>query len=145
MTVEQTIKQLPEEFNLQKATRFFTEIPHMITPWQDGIDILKAVKARGYNAYVLSNIDQSLHNLVKDYTFFKDIDGSIMSYEHRCAKPDAQIYHALLRTYNLNAHECLFIDDLEENIEGAEKCGIDGIVCKAPADVRRRLKEIGVL
>ena len=35
-----------------------------------------------------------------------------------------------MKKFNLVAEECVFIDDKEENITGAEKLGINGIICK---------------
>ena len=41
-------------------------------------------------------------------------------------KPNKEIFEHLLGKYNLNADECLFIDDSEKNIEGAKALGING-------------------
>ena len=43
-------------------------------------------------------------------------------------KPEPEIYRCLLDTYMLNPRECIFLDDKEANIAGANACGIDGIV-----------------
>ena len=44
-----------------------------------------------------------------------------------CKKPDEKVYRLLLDRYNLNAEECLFIeDDLRKNYETANKIGIKG-------------------
>ena len=43
-------------------------------------------------------------------------------------KPDAGIYRHLLQTYDLIPEECLFIDDRAENVEGAKKEGMAGVV-----------------
>ena len=41
-----------------------------------------------------------------------------------CRKPEARIYELTLERIGMPAEECLFIDDLEPNIEGAEKAGM---------------------
>ena len=43
------------------------------------------------------------------------------------------------------AAECVFIDDLPANIEGAKRCGWQGIVYTDFADLKRRLAELGVV
>ena len=43
-------------------------------------------------------------------------------------KPDPAIYQKLLQELGLIPEECLFIDDLEENIQGAQSVGIPGHV-----------------
>lgn len=40
------------------------------------------------------------------------------------AKPDAHIYEEVIRQANINPDETLFVDDLKENCEAAEKLGI---------------------
>jgi len=51
----------------------------------------------------------------------------------------------LLDYHNLKAEECLFIDDFQENIEGAQACNIDGIVCDDHDNVEKKLIELGIL
>lgn len=41
-------------------------------------------------------------------------------------KPEAGIYTYLLEQYALVPGESLFIDDMEENVEAARKCGLQG-------------------
>ena len=57
--------------------------------------------------------------------FLNNFDGGIISYKENLLKPEAEIYIKLLDTYNLNAEECLFIDDTLVNIEAANKLGIN--------------------
>ncbi|MBQ1534230.1 MAG: HAD-IA family hydrolase, partial [Erysipelotrichaceae bacterium] len=51
-------------------------------------------------------------------------DGTVVSALERCIKPDPKIYEILLNRYRLNPEECLFIDDMEENILTAERLGM---------------------
>ena len=45
-------------------------------------------------------------------------------------KPSEEIYKYLLNKYKLKAEECLFIDDIEKNIEGAKKVGMKAEIFK---------------
>lgn len=38
----------------------------------------------------------------------------------RCAKPDKSIYQKLLGQYALQANQCVFIDDLQINLDAAK-------------------------
>ena len=40
---------------------------------------------------------------------------------------DRRIYEYILDKYGLKAEECLFIDDLERNVRGAEEVGINAV------------------
>ena len=57
-------------------------------------------------------------------------------------KPESEIYEALLITYDIDPKETLFIDDLKENVEGAEKHGITCIHLTDPALLEDKLKEL---
>ena len=39
-------------------------------------------------------------------------------------KPDEKIYRTFLEKYGLKADECLFVDDREENVIGAQSVGM---------------------
>jgi putative hydrolase of the HAD superfamily len=81
-------------------------------PLDEGINILKTVKARGYRVYILSNMSQAAVAIIKQrYDFFKLCDGEVWSCTAHAAKPDVAIYQILLKQYNLDPAECLFIDD----------------------------------
>lgn len=41
-------------------------------------------------------------------------------------KPNLDIYQDFLSRYHLKANECLFVDDLKENIDAAIKVGMKG-------------------
>ena len=53
-----------------------------------------------------------------------------------------------MKNYDLKAQECVFIDDVEENIEGGKKCGMDGIVFSPAFEdvsvLREKLRNKGV-
>jgi putative hydrolase of the HAD superfamily len=50
-------------------------------------------------------------------------DKCYLSYEMKMAKPNADIFQALLVNEQVAAHQCLFLDDGTKNIEQAEKLG----------------------
>ena len=58
--------------------------------------------------------------------FFKYFDGVFVSSEYGVVKPERQIYRIFLDKYRLNAQDCLFIDDKEQNVEAAIFSGMDG-------------------
>ena len=49
-------------------------------------------------------------------------------------KPQKEMYQHFYEKFGLNPQECLFVDDLEENIQGARETGMDGI-CFTDGDV----------
>ena len=52
---------------------------------------------------------------------------SMFSYEVRLKKPDPEIYKRILSFMQVRPEEAIFVDDMPENIEGANSIGMHGI------------------
>ena len=52
----------------------------------------------------------------------------MVSSDVKMIKPNPAIYEYILKTYNLNPEESIFIDDVEANVEAAKAAGINGFV-----------------
>ncbi len=52
----------------------------------------------------------------------------INSSEVNIEKPDSRIYLMTLKQMKLKPEECVFIDDIMDNIFGAEKIGMKGVL-----------------
>ena len=60
-------------------------------------------------------------------------------------KPEKAIYDKALNLMEVSGKETIFLDDKLENIEGAEKVGIAGILVETPSQMYAKLNELGVL
>ncbi|MGG7176871.1 HAD family hydrolase [Clostridium paraputrificum] len=100
----------------------------MLTPIESTIEVINELKIKGYKLYFLSNFHEKAFKYVnEEYPVFKLFDGGIASYKEKLMKPNPEVYKLILEKYNLKAEECVFIDDVRENVEIAEKFGIKGI------------------
>lgn len=88
--------------------------------------IVKKLSDRGYGIHLCSNAADRFHNYMDEYSVFEYFDSITISADHKVSKPGEEIYKIVLDENELNAEECLFIDDLGENIKAAEALGIDG-------------------
>lgn len=78
-----------------------------------------------YKLGLLSNAWENARPLLSERFDFLDIfDHSIFSYEVKSRKPDPVIYHAILEMMDVQPQEAIFIDDLQENVEGAKAAGM---------------------
>jgi HAD superfamily hydrolase (TIGR01509 family) len=68
----------------------------------------------------------------------------LLSFEVGCRKPDPDIYRRCQGIVDRPATECLFIDDMPENVDAARALGWRGIVYRPGDDLRRALAELGV-
>ena len=112
---------------------------------QDTIKIAKTLKDNGYKVFVLSNMAIETYEYFKDIEFFSICDGIIISGYEKMKKPDTRIFDLILNRYNLNAEECLFIDDDDTNrsYETANKIGINGrrVIPNSFEDIKKLLEE----
>lgn len=107
---------------------------------------IRSMKAAGYRVYILSNYGKHTYDKTREDSldFLSLVDGAIFSYEVKVIKPDAAIYQALCKKYNLLPEECVFLDDLPANIEGAKAIGMQGIVFTGLDEALEELKKVGV-
>lgn len=68
----------------------------------------------------------------------------VLSHEIGTRKPDAEFYHTCQRRANAKAAECVFVDDLVANIEGARSVGFHGIVYRPNSNLAGQLQALGV-
>ncbi len=107
--------------------------------------IIQALKNSGYHLYLLSNTSVRFLIFQSQCKLLNDFDGLFASALHQMAKPDLIIYQTFLKQFHLQAKECLFIDDVKENISGAKKAGIRGYQYTNPTTLLQDLKKIHLL
>ena len=113
-------------------------------PFESMIALARRLRPR-YGQYLLSNTDEiHLPWCVEHFSLAPLLDGMILSYEIGAMKPDARIFDEGLRRAGLRPEECVFIDDLAANVEGARACGIDAVVCRSAEQVAHDLAAKGV-
>lgn len=89
------------------------------------MNLIKFLKEKDYRIYLLSNINPYTYEHVKSSGLFDIVDGYVLSYIEHQIKPYKGIYETLIKRYDLDIENCLFIDDNEKNIVTAKKLGIN--------------------
>ena len=101
----------------------------IFTPLSETIELLPKVKESGHGLYYLSNIHKEIRDfLLANHDYFALFDGGVFSCDVNSTKPSPEIYRHLIEKYRLIANDCLFFDDIEENVSAAEKEGIKGVL-----------------
>lgn len=117
-------------------------IENVIFPLKDNLKMINLVKEKGLKYYILSNYPKDAFEYTYDMCpFIQNANGMVISYDVLMIKPDKNIYLKLLDKYGLKANECLFIDDLDINVEGAKSVGINAFVFKDLEDGYKKLEE----
>lgn len=121
----------------------YDDIRGMVTARDYAIPWVQELKAKGYKVYYLSNFSKKAEEECSDaLTFIPYMDGGILSWKDKLIKPDPEIYRLLLKRYELNAQECVFVDDLPENVEGAVRQGFQGIVFESMEQTKEELEKL---
>jgi putative hydrolase of the HAD superfamily len=108
-------------------------------------EVLGRVKAAGYKTLLLSNTDPERFGFVRRR--FPEVglfDAFVLSYELRLLKPDPAIYLAAARLAAVATSECVFVDDMEENVKAAVETGLAGVHYRPETDLAVELRELGL-
>ncbi|HBN95759.1 MAG TPA: HAD family phosphatase [Firmicutes bacterium] len=112
----------------------------MLTPIEANVELLSQIKEQGYGLYAISNFHEAAFGYIQArYEWLRLFDGMIISFQHQLLKPEPQIYRELLEGYGLHGEECLFIDDVPANVEGARRMGIKAILYQSPNQLHNEL------
>jgi len=94
---------------------------------QDVTDWGLQLKKQGYKLGILSNMPyEFLDYYEKDIPLFSHADYACFSCRVKLIKPEPAFYENCLNGLNSKPEECVFFDDIQENIDEAKKLGING-------------------
>ena len=127
MSDEDFYELMKSEFD----SKYHEVIKDIIFTWTDHFsvheDMMSVVKElkKNHNLYMLSNMPYSFVKKAKESHEFDMFDSLFFSCEYKMIKPDIEFYKKLLETNNLDPKDCLYIDDLMDNLIPAKSLGID--------------------
>jgi len=105
-------------------------------------DFHRLVREKGFHTYILSNACNRFYHFFPKYFDMKSFDGVVVSSDVKMIKPYPQIYEYILKKYELKPEECLFIDDVEANVEAAKAAGMKAFVFRN--NYEEIMKELGL-
>ena len=105
-----------------------------MVPLKGAKEFCDYLKNKGYGIYVLSNASDKFYTYFPRFLPLDYFTGYVVSCDIHMLKPNEDIYKHILEKYNLKAEECLFIDDVDKNVEGAKKLNINAEVFKGDYD-----------
>ncbi|MDD3415081.1 MAG: HAD family phosphatase [Lachnospiraceae bacterium] len=132
--------------SVEKEIRMmFSNIADTIRVYDTTIPWIMDLKKKGYQVLVLSNLsNKTLCECAKEFQFLNYVDGGILSFRDGVVKPEPEIYQLLIDRYFFQPQESIFLDDRVENVEAAQKFGINGIVFKNREQALLELKAFNV-
>lgn len=130
-----SLKQAEDEILENIAHHKKAVIQNALYHWYDYFDqydkmeeYMMKLKKMGYRLYLLSNCSMQFYDYYEKKSIFSHFDDYYISAKYQLTKPSKEIYLDFLDKFHLIAKECLFVDDVEDNINGAKKVGMQGVV-----------------
>ena len=126
------------------------KVEEVIWNWPAYIDIytevfplLARLKENGHRIFVLSNTSPVFYELLKDQLapLEKILDGFVLSCDIKAIKSNRKMFEEILRKYQLDPANCIFLDDIADNTNMAESLDIKAYQVKQRSDVVDILKK----
>ena len=140
MPEEEALKKMQERLDTERKREqaewcFWHWHEYNMKPKEGMEELVRWLKSMGYGIYLCSNASVRLLKCYKEVIPAIDcFDGILFSAEVQCLKPQKEMYGHLFDRFHLKPEECFFVDDLNLNIEGARRCGMEGY-CFEDGDV----------
>jgi HAD superfamily hydrolase (TIGR01509 family) len=129
--------------DLEEFASLFADIFTPITPM---IELHAELRRLGFPTFIFSNTNElAIRFIRKQFPFFADFNGYILSYEHRSMKPEARLYEVVEEKTGCRGAEILYLDDRPENIEAGAARGWQVILQEAPDKTRSAIEKLGLL
>lgn len=111
-------------------------------PEQAVVDAVRTMRGAGVRTGLISN---SWGNGIYDARLLEELfDAVVISGHVGLHKPQPEIFRLGAERIGVEPADCVFVDDLRENVAGAEAVGMTAILHRDPQDTVRRLGELFV-
>lgn len=145
-----------EDFHRLTCARYgrFVPLPRFKEIWVSMLggpvagtsELVDQLRNRGLFLSLLSNTDQWHFEYCQEkIPALKRFDRKFLSYEMHMKKPDAEIFWAVAEQLKAEPDQCLFIDDLKDNIEGASRLGFHTIQFHDAETLKQGLQQLRLI
>ncbi|HEY3313305.1 MAG TPA: HAD family phosphatase [Anaerolineales bacterium] len=105
------------------------------------VDLLRSLR-RTHKTGLISNAWDGLRPWIIDRKFDDAFDYMTISSEVGFAKPDARIYQFALEKLGVEPGQAVFVDDIEENVAGAQALGMHGLLFQSSEQTLAAIKQM---
>jgi len=132
----------------QQILAYFDRWNEMLGNADQGVvDILQSLRDNPkYRIYALTNWSAETFPIAQErFEFLKWFEGILVSGKVNLKKPDPAIYEMILKRYQINPENAIFIDDSQRNVDAANKFGLPAIRFESAELLKTALKNIDVI
>jgi putative hydrolase of the HAD superfamily len=112
----------------------------------DGTEaIARRLQAAGYRLFALTdNVREIVTHLKTRFQFWELFDGAVVSAEIGMLKPHDGIFHHLVDSFGLAPSETVFFDDVQANVDGARRIGLQARLFTTSGRCEQDLRALGL-
>jgi putative hydrolase of the HAD superfamily len=145
ITSDQFFQQISQRYALAISKQdFICAFTDVFTPIPSTLRLIHTLKP-SYKLGLLSNTNEwHFEHVIKRYDVYPLFDAVTVSFEVGAMKPAEKIYRDALTKLDVRPDDCIYIDDLQENLDGARRLGILGILYTSHEKLVSELRESGV-
>ena len=124
----------------------FCRIYSEIFTVNENLTSLLPILKKNYKLVLLSNTNY-IHQKFGygHYKFFENFDKLILSHEVKAVKPEPAIYNAVMAYTGYEPEEHIFIDDVQEYVDGAKNIGWNAIRFISNSQLEKELNNYQIL
>ena len=102
------------------------------------------LRRKGYKIGLLSLLFPLSKDVFIPQKYYNNFDAIEVSCEDKLRKPDPRAFRLILERLGVNAHESVFVDDKQENVQASQELGMQGILFESNDQLIKALVEVGV-
>ena len=103
-------------------------------------EIVRTLRELGYGTALLSVHGREwIEYCEARFAIHEMFDTVCYSFDHQVSKPEPQAFLRTLEQMAAKPHECLFIDDSQQNVDAANELGIGGVLFVTAAELKIEL------
>ena len=122
---------------------FFGDI---FVPIEPMVRLHAELRQQGLLTYIFSNTNElAIRHVRRNFPFFANFDGYVLSYEHQAMKPDAKLYGVVENKSGQRGSGILYLDDRPENVDAGAARGWQVILHESAQKTVPALKKFGLL
>jgi 2-haloacid dehalogenase len=129
--------------NIRGFRRYWHEmVPHA---YDDAVALMERLIDAGHDVTLLTNwAPDTFVEARGRFPFLERPRGITVSGEIRAIKPERAIYDHHVRTFGIEPHAALFIDDSQKNVDGAVAAGWHAVLFKNAKTLEEDLERFGI-
>jgi len=110
------------------------------------VEMARTLKKKGYKLGLLTNAIQPYYKLHLEKKHYEavDFDAKVISCVDGVKKPEKEAYLLILKKLDVEPHEAIFIDDIQNYVEAARKLGIHAILFENSEKLGEKFLKYGI-